>query len=150
MSKTASYDFNFLSMTLAGKAISNVCATAGNTSVWLGLHTADPGGNSSTAAEGGYAAYTRVSVDRSTAAAVGWSITSGTSAAPLATASPLGTVSFPQNTAVTTGTFSFMSIWVSSAAAGGTALYTGTVSPTINWSQNVTPQLTTGSSITET
>ena len=147
MSKTAAFDFNFLSMTLAGKAIANVCSTAGTTSIWLSLHTADPGGGGSTAAEGGYATYTRVLTDRSTG---GWAVTSGTSSAPLATASPVSVVNFPQNTAATTGTFSFMAIWPSSSAVAGAALYTGSVSPVINFGQNVTPQLTTGSSVTET
>jgi hypothetical protein len=149
MSKTAAFDYNFLSMTLTGKPIANLCSTTGSTALWLSLHTADPGGGGSTAAEGGYAAYTRASVDRSTGA-TGWTVTSGTSSAPLATATPNTAVSFPQNTAATTGTFTYMAIWPSSNGAAGTAFYTGTISPSINFSQNVTPQLTTSSSVTET
>jgi hypothetical protein len=55
----------------------------------------------------------------------------------------------PQNTSTSTGTFTHMSVYPSSNSIGSAALYTGTVTPNINFSQNVTPRLTTGSSITE-
>jgi hypothetical protein len=143
--KSDAYEFNFLQMTFAGKPITNVCATGGSTLIWAGLHTADPGDAGSTAAEGGYTAYTRISVDRSTG---GWVVTSGTSAA-VATCSPVATINFPQVATTSTGTFSFMSVYPSSTSLGADALYSGTVTPNINFSQNVTPQITTGSSVTE-
>lgn len=143
--KSDKFEWDFLQMTFAGKPITNICSTTGSTLIWMALCTADPGDAGSTAAEGGYAAYTRVSVDRSTS---GWAVTSGTSAA-VASASPVAAISFPQNTAATTGTFGWMSIYPSSSSIGSAALYSGTISPVINFSQNVTPQLTTSSSITE-
>jgi hypothetical protein len=145
--KSDAYEFNFLSMTFAGKAITNICSTGGTTSIWLALCTADPGDAGSTAAEGGYAQYTRIATDRSTGA-TGWAVTSGTSAA-VATASPNATIGFPQNTSTSTGTFTHVSVYPSSTSIGSAALYSGAISPTINFSQNVTPQLTTGSSVTE-
>lgn len=147
MSKTDKFEYDLLRGIFNAVAITNVFATAGTTSWWLALHTADPGDAGSTGAEGGYATYARVLTDRSTAAA-GWAITSGTSAA-VATASPVSAINFPQNTATTTGTFSWMSLFPSSNAQASSAIYTGTVSPAINWGQNVTPQITTASSITE-
>lgn len=123
-------------------------ATAGSTSLWLGLFTADPGDAGSTANEGGYAAYTRAKTDRSSAASTGWSVTSGTSAA-LPVASPVTTVSFPQNSATSTGTFTHAAVYTSSNVSATGMLYFGAISPTIAFAQNVTPQLTSGSSITE-
>lgn len=125
-----------------------VGATAGSTSLWLGLFTADPTDAGSTANEGGYAAYTRAKTDRSTATSTGWAISSGTGAA-LPVASPVTTVSFPQNTATSTGTFTHAAVYTSSNVSASGMLYFGAITPTINFAQNVTPSLTSGSSITE-
>jgi len=149
MSKTDAYEYNVLRHVLNGVAITNISATAGTTSWWLGLHTADPGDAGSTASEGGYAQYTRVKTDRSSGASTGWAVTSGTSDAA-AGASPVTNLDFPQNTSTSTGTFTHFSLNQSSNGVGSSAVYTGTVTPNINFSQNVTPRLTTGSSITET
>jgi hypothetical protein len=147
MSKSDHFEFDFLRMTFNGTAITSLSATAGTTSLWVAFCTADPGDAGSTANEGGYAQYARVQTDRSTGA-TGWSVTSGTSAA-VASASPVGNIDAPQNTSTSTGAFTHMSIYVSSASIGANALYIGTITPNINFSQNVTPRLTTGSSITE-
>jgi hypothetical protein len=143
--KSDAYEYDFLRMTFAGKPITNISATGGTTLIWMALCTADPGEAGSTAAEGGYAAYTRVSVDRSTG---GWTVTSGTSAA-VASASPTTALNFPQVATTSTGTFAFAVAYPSSNSIASAALYYGPVSPVINFSQNVTPQLTTGSSVTE-
>lgn len=146
--KSDTYEFGFLRLTFNGVAITSMCATGGTTQLWLGLHTADPGDDSSTAAEGGYAQYTRIKTDRSTGASTGWGVTSGTSATK-ASASPVTNIDFPQNTSTSTGTFTHASVWMSSNASSSGCLYIGTVSPNINFSQNVTPRLTTASSVTE-
>lgn len=146
--KTDAFEYGFLRLTLNGVALTNIGATAGTTSLWLGLHTADPGDAGSTAAEGGYPQYNRVATDRSTGA-TGWAITSGTSAA-VASASPVANVDFPQNTSTSTGTFSYVSVNPSSNSVGSAALYVSSVlSVPVNFSQNVVPRLTTASSITE-
>lgn len=146
-SKTDAFEFNFLKLTFNGVALSNWASTAGSTSLWLGLHTSDPGDAGSTAAEGGYAQYARVATDRSTGA-TGWAVTSGTSAT-VASASPVGNIDAPQNTSTSTGTFTHFSVNPSSNSAGSAAIYTGPITPNINFSQNVVPRLTTASSITE-
>ena len=146
MSKTDNFEYACLRQTFNGVAWTNWGATAGSTLVWLGLHTADPGDSGSSAAEGGYAQYTRVATDRSTA---GWSVTSGSSGVA-AGASPVANIDFPQNTSTSTGTFTHFSVLPSSDSIGSSAAYTGTISPSINFSQNVTPRLTTLSSVTET
>lgn len=143
--KSDAFEYDFLRQTFNGTAITNWSATAGTTLVWVGLHTADPGDAGSTASEGVGAQYTRASVQRSTS---GWVVTSGTSATD-AEVSPVSAISFPQNTSTSTGTYTYFSVYPSSSAAGSAQVYFGTVTPNINVSQNVTPSLTTGSSITE-
>jgi len=143
--KSDTYEYQFLLMTFCGKTIANVSATAGTTQIWAALHTVDPGDAGSTANEGGYAAYTRVAVDRSTA---GWTVTSGTGAA-VATVSPTTAIPFPQVATTSTGTFVSASVYTSSNISASGMLYFGALSPSINFSQNVTPSITTGSSVTE-
>lgn len=146
--KTAVMQYGLLKAILEGSFANTSWATSGgSTSIWIGLHTADPGEAASTAAEGGYAAYTRAQTDRSTAGTTpyGWSVSSGT----VATAAPVGNVDFPQAATTTTGTFSYFSLWPSSAATSTQAYYYGALSPTINFAQNTTPRITTSSSLTE-
>lgn len=145
--KTDKFEYDFMRHVFNGVAITNVSATGGTTSWWLGLMTADPTEAGSTASEGGYTAYTRVQTDRSTqgTSPFGWAVSSGT----VATAAPTGTVSFPAVATTSTGTFTHFMLFPSSAAQASSGLYFGTVSPSINFGQGVTPQLTTASSITE-
>lgn len=146
--KSDTLEYDILRLIFNGVAISSLAATGGTTGLWVGLHTADPTDACSTANEGGYTQYTRVKTDRSSAASTGWGVTSGTSNTD-ATAAPVTNVDFPQNTSTSTGTFTHASVWMSSNAGPAGCLYFGTVSPNINFSQNVTPRITTGSSITE-
>ena len=147
MSKSDTLEFNLLRSIFNGVAVSSLWATAGSTSLWLGLHTADPGDAGSTAAEGVGAQYTRIGSERSTGSS-GWAVTSGTSATK-ASAAPVSNRDFPQNTSTSTGTYTHASVWMSSDGGTSTLLYKGTVTPNINVSQNVTPRITTASSITE-
>ena len=125
-----------------GTAIGNIAdnaASAPLTTLWMALHTADPADTGTQGTnEGGYAQYTRISVARSTA---GWVVTNNS-------VSPVANVDFPQNTSTSTGTFTHASIGVTSASTASKILAFGTISPNINFSQNVTPRLTTGSSFT--
>lgn len=143
--KVDKFEYDLLRCIFNGTAITNVCSSGGSTSTWLGLMTADPAEAGSTAAEGGYAQYARVLIDRSTA---GWAVSSGASTAP-ASVSPVANADFPQNTSTSTGTFSHFMVFPSSAAPASSGFYFGTLSPSINFSQNVTPRVTTASSITE-
>lgn len=147
MSKSDKFEYDLLRGIFNGQPISNLFSSAGTTSLWLALCTADPGDAGSTANEGGYTAYARTITDRSTGA-TGWAVTSGTSAA-VASASPVGAINFPQCATTSTGTFTHMAVYPSSGAQASSAIYTGTVTPNINFGSGVTPQLTTGSSITE-
>lgn len=145
MSKADKFEYNLLAFIFQGIPISSLASTIGTTGLWIGLHTADPTDAGSTANEGGYAAYTRIKVDRSTG---GWTVSSAAGAGG-AFASPVANIDFPQVATTSTGTFTHMSVNMSSASTGPDALYTGTITPNINFSQNVTPRLTTGTTITE-
>ena len=146
--KIDKYEYDVLRLLFNAIAITNVAATAGTTSLWIALCSADPTDANSTANEGGYNAYTRVKTDRSSAASTGWGVSSGTGAAN-ASAAPVAAVSFPQATGDTTGTFTHFAVYPTSNAQASSGLYFGTLSPNINWGSGVTPQITTASSITE-
>jgi hypothetical protein len=146
--KSDKFEYDFMRHVFNGIPITNISATAGSTSLWLGLMTADPGDAGSTTAEGGYAEYTRAKTDRSSAASTGWAVTSGTSNA-VASVAPVGTVSFPAQVTTSTGTFTHFGVFPSSNAQASSGLYYGTLTPNINFGAGVTPQITTGSSITE-
>ena len=145
--KIDKFEYDFARLVFNGVAITNVAATAGTTSWWVGLMTADPGEPGSTGNEGisGYTEYVRNKTDRSSAASTGWSVTSGT----VATVAPVTNLDFPQSASTSTGTFTHFMLFPSSNAQASSGLYYGTVTPNINVSANVTPRITTGSSITE-
>ena len=146
--KSDTLEYGVLRLIFNGVAITSLAATAGTTQLWLGLHTADPTDECSTANEGGYTAYTRIKTDRSSAASTGWGVTSGSSNTD-ASAAPVTNIDFPQVATTTTGTFTHASVWMSSNASSSGCLYFGTLSPSVNFSQNVTPRITTASSVTE-
>ena len=145
MGKSYTADYYFLSGALCGVAWPQVwdnAASSAYTATWTALHTADPGaaGYQGTS-EVNYTGYARVSVTRSTA---GWSVS--TSAG---TAKPVSAITFPQATSTSTMTASYFSVGSASVSTAGTIIYSGAISPTIDISQNVTPRLTTSSTITE-
>lgn len=146
--KSDKFEYDMLRLIFNGVALTNIASTGGSTSLWVSLHTADPTDAGSTAAEGGYSEYTRVKTDRSSASSTGWAVTSGASTA-FAGASPVTALSFPAQVSTSTGTFTHAAIWPSSNATASSMLYFGTITPNINFGAGVTPQLTTGSSITE-
>lgn len=141
--KSDTFENDWLKLIFNATAIANLAdnaASSPSTALWLAMHTADPGDTGTQGTnEGGYSQYTRISVSRTTD---GWVVTNNS-------VSPVATVSFPQNTSTSTGTFTHASVGMTSASTGGKILYSGALSPTVNFSQNVTPQITTGSSITE-
>lgn len=142
MSKSDTLESAVLNIVLAAKALANVFDNAASsplTGIWVALHTADPtDSGSQNSSEVSYTGYARVQTTRSTA---GWAVTSGS-------ASPVSAITFGQATSTSTGTITHFSVGSSSSGAG-TVFYKGTVTPNINYGQNVTPILTTGSSITE-
>jgi len=139
--KGSTFDNDLLKLILNAVGIANIAdnaASAPLTNLYLSLHTADPGaGGSQTTSEAAYTSYARVAVARTSA---GFVVT-GASAVLAATAS------FP---AATGGSETESWFALGTAASGaGKILYRGPITPSIAVSSGVTPQLTTGTTITE-
>lgn len=141
MSKGDTFENDLLKLIFQATAIGNIADNAGTsplTSLYVSLHTADPGdaGNQTTS-ECAYTSYARVAVLRS---ASGWTVTGNS-------VSPAANIDFP---AATGGTETATHFGVGTASSGaGKLLYSGPISPTIDISAGVTPRLTTATAITE-
>lgn len=140
MAKSSAFDNDLLKLIFTAAAIANIAdnaATAPLTSLFVALHTADPGvGGTQATSEATYTGYARVAVTRG----AGFTVTG-------ASVSPAANITFPAATAGA-NTITFFSIGV--AVSGATKiLYSGAVSPSIAVSAGVTPVLTTASTITE-
>ncbi len=140
MSKVNGSETSLLNLVLAAKTWTSVAAAStASTTIWVSLHTADPGdaGDQSTS-EATYGGYARIATNRTT---VDWNVASGS-------ASPLAAITFPTCTSSTTQSITHFSVGLSSSGAG-TAIYNGTVTQNISMNTGVTPSLTTASAITE-
>lgn len=141
--KSDAFETDLLRLIFNGTAIANLADNAASsplTSLYVALHTADPGeaGTQSTN-EISYTGYARVAVTRGSGA---FTVTGNS-------VSPASVINFGMRTdtgaSVTATHFS-----IGVAASGATKyLYAGALSPTITITQNVTPQLGTGTAITE-
>ena len=142
MPKSTSYSNSFLNLTFQGTAITglaNNATTSPLTSLYVSLHTANPGvGGSQTTSEAAYTGYARVAVVRTS---------SGWSTATAGSVNPVAAVNFP---AATGGSETETYFAIGTAATGaGTVLYVGTVTPNIAVASGVQPQLTTATTISE-
>ena len=141
MSKGNTYENDLLKLIFNATAIANIADNAASsplTSLYVSLHTADPGeAGDQTTNECAYTSYARVAVARSGA---GFTVTNNS-------VSPAADVTFP---AATGGTETATHFAIGTATSGaGKLLYSGTVSPNISISNGVTPKLTTASTVTE-
>lgn len=139
--KSSTFDNDLLKLIFNATAIANIADNAASsplTNLYLALHTATPavGGNQTTN-EAAYTSYARVAVARTS----GGFTVSGSSVTLAAL------TSFPQATGGTE-TETYFSVGTASSGAGK-VLYFGPLSPTIAVSNLVTPQLTTGTTVTE-
>lgn len=143
MSKSNTFETDLLELFFNGTAIADLAendTTSPSTQLWVSLHESDPGeAGDQTTNETSYTGYTRAAVERTSTG--GWTVTSGS-------VSPNSAITFPQATSTSTGTITYAAVGTSSSAAGY-MMYYGALSPTINYGQNVTPQLSTDSSISE-
>ena len=141
MSKGDTFENDVLKLIFNATAIANMADNAGTsplTSLYVSLHTADPGeSGSQTTNETAYTSYVRVAVARTSG---GWTVTANS-------VSPAANIDFP---ACTGGTATISHFGVGTATSGtGKLLYKGTVTPNISVSTGVTPRLTTASTVTE-
>ena len=141
--KGDTFENDLLKLIFNQTAIANIAdnaASAPITNIEVALHTSDPGdaGNQTTN-EVAYTGYARVAVARTVG---GWTVTNNS-------VSPVSIISFPQRSDA--GTTVVATHWSAGTAhtSTGKILYSGTVTPNISISQNVTPQLTTASTVTE-
>jgi hypothetical protein len=139
--KGSTFDNDLLKLILNGTPIANIAdnaASAPFTNLYLSLHTADPGaGGSQLTSEAAYTGYARQSVVRTS---VGFTV-SGASAT-LATSVVFPTATGGSETEV------WAAVGIASTGAGK-ILYRGPITPGISVSSGVAPQLTTGTTITE-
>jgi hypothetical protein len=143
MGKSNTFINDFLRLIFNGTAIANLADNAASsplTSLYVALHTADPGaaGNQTTN-EISYTSYARVAVNRNSG---GWTVTGQT-------VSPTLDIDFPISTGGAGGTATHASIGTASSGTGK-ILWSGALSPTIVVSTGVPPVLVQGSTITET
>lgn len=142
MSKGDTFENDWLKLIFNATAIANIADNAASspiTSIFVSLHTADPGeGGSQTTSEISYTGYARVAVARTTG---GWTVTA-------ASVSPVANIDFGAMTAGTGGTVTHWAVGTLTSGAGK-ILYSGTVSPNIVVTTGVTPRLTTASTVTE-
>lgn len=143
--KGSTFEADLLNLIFCAKAIANLADNAAAsplTGLWMALHTSDPSsGSGQNQGELAYGGYGRVLTTRST---VGFTVTGSGPA----TLSPVSQINFITANTTTTGTATHASFGTSSSGAGK-ILYSGPLSANINVGSGVTPQITTGSSVTE-
>ena len=141
MSKGNTFENDLLLLIFNGTAIANIADNAASsplTNFYVALHTADPGeaGNQTTS-ECAYTSYARVAVARTSG---GWTV-SGNQVVPAAI------ISFPQATG---GSETATHFSIGTASSGtGKILYSGIVTPNISISTGITPQIGTGTTVSE-
>jgi hypothetical protein len=141
MSKGDTFENDWLKLVFNATAISAIADNAASsplTNLYVSLHTSDPGeAGDQTSNECAYGSYARVAVARTSS---GWTV-SGNSVSPAAT------ISFPT---ASSGSETATHAAVGTASSGtGKILYRGVIVPNITITSGVTPELTTGSTITE-
>jgi len=142
MSKGDTFENDWMKLIFNATAIANLADNAAASplaSLFIALHTADPGETGTQAtSETAYTGYARQTVAR----------TSGGFTVSANSVSPVANIDFPICTASPGAAITHFSIGV--AISGATKLlYSGTVTPNITMAVNVIPRLTTASTVTE-
>lgn len=139
MSKSNAFENSLLLLIFNGTAIADIAendTSSPATTLTVALHTADPGeAGDMTTNESAYTSYARVTVARTSG---GWTVTGNS-------VSPAATISFPACTG-STETLTHFSV---GSGVSNDIKYIGTLTPNIAVASGVTPQIATGSTITE-
>lgn len=142
MSKQNTFETDILALIFNATAIADLAendATAPLATLYVSLHTADPGeAGSQTTSETAYTGYARIGVART---AGGWTVASGS-------VSPVANIDFGECTAVPGAAITYFGVGTLVSGAGK-LLYSGTVTPNITMAVGVIPRLKTTSTITE-
>lgn len=139
--KSSAFDNDILNLILNGTLIANIADNAASsplTSLYLSMHTADPGaGGSQNTSEAAYIGYARQAVPRNGA---GFTITGTTANLTTAAIFPTATGGSEMETWAAVGT---------AATGPGKILYRGPITPTLTVSVGASPQLSTATALTE-
>jgi hypothetical protein len=143
MSKGNTFENDWLKLIFNATAIANIADNAASsplTAIYVALHTADPGeAGTQQTSEATYGSYARVGVNRNSG---GWTVTNNS-------VSPVAAITFATSTGTPSETLTYFSVGVASSGATK-LLYSGPISPSITMNAaNITPQLTTATTITE-
>jgi hypothetical protein len=139
--KGSSFDNDLLKLILNGTPIPNIADNAASgplTSLYLSLHTADPGaGGGQNTNEAAYTGYARQAVARSS---TGFTVSGATATLTTSVIFPAATAGSETETWAAVGT---------ALTGAGKILYRGPITPNLSVSTGVSPQLTTGTALTE-
>lgn len=145
MSKSDTFENDLMLLLFNNTAIANIGdagglrATVAAGSLWLSLHTADPGeAGTAITNETAYTGYARVAIARSGA---GFVVTANS-------VSPAANADFPECTASPGGAITHFGV-VNTSSGAGKLLYSGTVTPNISMAATVIPRLKSTSTVTE-
>jgi hypothetical protein len=141
VSKSNYWENALLKLVFNATAIANIADNAASsplTSLYVSVHTADPGeGGDQTTNETSYGSYARTAVARSVG---GWTVTNNL-------VTPVGNIDFPS---CSSGTATLTHLGIGTDLSGvGRLLYSGTITPNIAVSTGISPRLTTGTTISE-
>jgi hypothetical protein len=139
--KATTFDNDLLKLIFNGTPIPNLAdnaATSPLTNLYASLHTADPGvGGTQTTSEAAYTSYARVAISRTSS---GFTVSTNT-------CTLTASVTFPTPTGGSE-TETYFAIGTASSGTGK-ILYRGPLTPSVIISVGTPPQLTTGTTITE-
>jgi hypothetical protein len=139
--KGVTFDNDLLKLIFNGVGIAGIADNAASsplTVLYLSLHTADPGaGGNQAASEATYGAYTRMPVPRT---ALGFTVSGNSVTLTQAVVFPVATSGGETETFAAVGT---------ALTGGGKILYRGPITPSLTISASIAPQLTTGTTVTE-
>ena len=139
--KGSTFENDLLRLIFNGDAIANIADNAASgplVVLYLSLHTADPGeGGAQTTSEAAYGGYTRMPVPRNT---TGFTVAGSSVTLTASIIFPVASGGSETETWAGVGT---------TLSAGGKILYRGPITPPLVITTGVAPQLTTGTTITE-
>lgn len=139
--KGSTFDNDLLKLIFNGTAIANIADNAASSPLavlYLSLHTADPGaGGNQAASEATYGGYNRMPVPRNS---LGFTVSGNSVVLAASVIFPVATGGSEMETWAGVGT---------TLTGGGKILYRGPITPTLAITTGIAPQLTSGTTITE-
>lgn len=144
MSKSNAFETDILELMFNATALADLAendTTSPATTLYVSLHTGDPGeAGSQATSETAYTGYARVGVARTSG---GWTVASGS-------VSPVANIDFAECTGAPGAAITHFGLGTNATAGqAGYLMYSGTVTPNITMAVGVIPRLKTTSTISE-